>query len=524
MTQAKKRRYQRIRETYSRTGSIKGTARALGASVNTVRKAIGEDIDSGQVQVRAASGAPRPSVLDAYKPAIQRMVLEDELTAVLVLDEIRTLGYSGGYTTVKDYVRTIRPTATHRATTVIEHRPGEEGQVDWSPYAVLLGSERRIVHAFSLVLPFSRYMFVRFSLNEKLETLLLLHDEAFSAIGAVAKLMTYDNMTTVGRHTSKDEITLNPHFEAYSKHMGFDVALIDPGRPNQHASVERPFSYVENNCLKRRRSRFSDLDDLNRHATWWCNEVANVRIHGTTRERPIDRLERERLLMKPLPSLRDAAYHSVSRKVGTDFCVAVDTNRYSVPPKFVGQPATVRIYTSHLDILVGNETVARHPLCEQRRQRRVLPEHEAAFFKATPSRRLLEQAFIRLGQCAQDYYDGLKRQRGRGAGYHLQRILKLADRHGSSVVVGAMAHAARYGNYSADAVARVVAGREIKNRKCATSPKVAAPPARVLRWLEGLHVEDSDLEDYDRIVDEHKGEAAPSIEPNKGDTEDGGKD
>jgi hypothetical protein len=372
---------------------------------------------------------------------------------------------------------------------------------------VQLGGERRIVHAFSLVLPFSRFIFLRFALCEKLEILLVLHDEAFATIGAVPRLMTYDNMTTVGRHTSKDEITLNPRFEAYKEHMGFDVVLIDPGRPNQHAPVERHFGYVENNCLKRRRSRFADLEDLNRHAAWWCKEVANVRIHGTTRERPIDRLERERPLMLPLPSLHDDAYHSVSRKVSTDFCVAVNTNRYSVPPKFVGQPATVRIYATYLEVIIGSETVARHPLCEQRRQRCVLPEHEAAFLKATPSRRLLEQAFLRLGPIAHTYYEGLKDKRGRGAGYHLQRILKLADRHGSSVVVGAMAHAARYGSFDATAVAKVVAGREIIDRRHTGQQKVAAPPARVLQWLEGLHVEDSDLEDYDRIVNDRDPDA-----------------
>ena len=133
MTQAKKQRCRRIRETYCRIGSIKGTARALGASINTVRKAIATNEDGDTTKVRAASAVSRPSLLDVFKPAIQRMVLEDKLTAVLVLDEIRTLGYGGGYSTVKDYVRTIRPAATRRATTVIDHRPGEEGQVDWSP-------------------------------------------------------------------------------------------------------------------------------------------------------------------------------------------------------------------------------------------------------------------------------------------------------------------------------------------------------------------------------------------------------
>jgi hypothetical protein len=279
------------------------------------------------------------------------------------------------------------------------------------------------------------------------------------------------------------------------------VDLIDPGRPNQHASVERPFHYLENNCLRRRRFRFDDLDDLNRHAVWWCEQVANVRVHGSTRERPVDRLERERPLMLPLPWLRPEPSQSFGRKVGSDFCVAVDTNRYSVPPKYAGYPATVQLYAERLEILVEGQVVAAHGLSRGRFGRLTLPEHEEAFKRLSPSRKLLEQAFLRLGPAAQDYYDGLKTHRGRGAGYHLQRILRLADRHGSEVVLGAMAHASRYGNFSAEAVARVLSGRELIDRTQPHREPVPTPPDRVRRWLEGLHVEQGDLADYDRLID-----------------------
>lgn len=260
--------------------------------------------------------------------------------------------------------------------------------------------------------------------------------------------------------------------------------------------------YVENNCLARARSRFDSLAQLNAHAAWWCQEVANVRVHGTTRERPVERLARKRPLMLPLRGVPEAPYRALARSVGSDFCVAVDTNRYSVPPKHVGRPATVRLYAERLEILVAGEPVATHSLCHERHQRLVLPEHEDAFKQVTPSRRLLEQAFLRLGPGAQEYYEGLRAQRGRGAGHHLQRILRLADRHGTSVVVGAMAHAARYGNYSASAVARLIAGRP------APVPRGSAPGSspspvsseRVRLWLEGLHVEQRELADYDRMI------------------------
>jgi transposase len=491
------RLHRRILQTFQKEGTIRGTARKVGCARVTVRRALRR----GRPKRTITAPGSRPSKLDPYRAVIQRLVTEDHLTAVLVLEELRKLGYAGGHSILQDYVRQIRPKPKVRVTTVLEHPPGAEGQVDWSPYRVWLGGQERVVHAFSLVLPYSRFMVLRMAPDERLETLLRLHDEAFDELGGIVGLMTYDNMTTVGRHVGPAEIKLSERFEAYRKRCGFEVRLIDPGRPNQHASVERPFHYFENNCLRRRRSRFADWDDLKAHVRWWCDEVANVRVHGTTRERPVDRLLRERPYFLPLPAEREEPYQTLSRKVGEDFCVAVDTNRYSVPPRHAGQPATVRAYAERLELLVGGQVVAAHARRHGRRGRYVLPEHEEQFKKHSHSRVLLEQAFVRMGPVAKDYYEGLRAQRGRGAGYHLQRILKLADRHGSEAITGAMAHAARYGNYGAEAVARVVMGRALRQQQHgAPGAPVPEPPERVRVWLEGLHVEDSDLEDYDQII------------------------
>ncbi len=492
------RRRERVLGAYRETGGIKATARKLGISIHVVRRVV-----RGQDAPRSAprTDPARPSKLDAYKPMIRRLVMDEHLTAALVLEEIRALGYAGGHSILQEYVRGIRPATRQKVTTVVEHPPGAEGQVDWSPYRVMLGGEERVVHAFSLVLPFSRYMVLRFALDEKLETLIALHEEAFSLLGGAPPLMTFDNMTTVGRHVGPGEVALNERFVAYAGLYGFAIRLISPGKPNQHASVERPFHYVELNFLPRQRSRYADLDDLNAHAKWWCDERANVRNHRTTHERPVDRLVRERPFFLPLPSNRPEVYRTLSRKVGTDFCVAVGCNRYSVPPKLTQRPATVRLYADRLEVLVDGSLAATHPVCAGRDQRQVLPEHEDAFKRCMPSRLLLQSAFFRLGPSAEDYYAGLKTQRGVGAGYHLQRILKLADRHGSAVVTGAMAHAARYGNYSAEAVARVISGRGLQDRTAAATVPVAAPPERVRRWLEGLDVEDGVLSDYDRLID-----------------------
>src|SRR5207244_1999085 len=117
------------------------------------------------------------------------------------------------------------------------------------------------------------------------------------------------------------------------------------------------FLFLERNFLAGR--SFSSLDDLNRKVSEWLERV-NKRIHGTTRERPIDRLGVERAMLKPLPRQRAEIARTVERKVQTDFSVVVGTNRYSVPPRCVGGYATVKVYGEHLDVVVDSQVVARH--------------------------------------------------------------------------------------------------------------------------------------------------------------------
>jgi transposase len=485
-----------IRRVFEKTGSIRETARRTGLHRDTVRAVLrGTPRRSTRKPVR------RKSKLDPFKAKLRSLILDDGLTAILALEELRALGYGGGYSILKEYVGTIRPSATKTPTTPLDHPPGKEGQVDWWKYLVWLGAERTEVHGFSFVLPYSRWQYLRFTLDEQLETLIGLHDEAFDEAGAVPPLMSYDNMTTVGRHTGPGEVWINPRFAAWAAPYEFEIHLITPGNPKEHAPVERPFGYVENNCLRRRRFRFEDLDDLNRHARWWCNEVANVRIHGTTRRRPIDLLQIERSLMNPLPRNRPEPYRDLPRTVGSDFCVRFETNGYSVPPRFAGRDATVRVYAQRIEVLIEGERIAVHVRRFERHQRYALPEHEDEFKRTTPSRRVLESAFLRLGEGARTYYEGLRTQRGRGAGYHIKRILRLADRHGSAPVIAAMAHAARYGSYSADAVARVISRGAVRDPLPTPAGEVPMPPDRVRRWLEGLDVEDGDLGDYDDLVD-----------------------
>jgi len=474
---------------FKETGSIRQTAGKAGVSRKSVRRVLKGACPS------APASHPRPSKLDSYKAKIGFLVREKGLSAVRVKEEIEELGYGGGYTIVKDYIRTIRSTPYKKPRPPIDHPPGEEGQMDWSPHQVIMGGRRTLVQTGSFVLCFSRWLYHRHFTDQTILSVIKLHEMAFQELGAVPVTITYDNMTTAGRHIGPSEIWINPQFQAFADQCGFRIVILPPGAKERHGKVERPFHYIEHNFLAGK--EFQDMEDLNRKADIWRDNTANVRIHGTLRERPVDRLLRERPYLKPLShDISSRFFKKVDRLIHSDFCVTIDTNRYSVSPNLIGQTAEVRLFKDHLEIWLNKQMDAKHTYAGGRYQRQVLPEHEAIYKKLSGQTQLLKNAFLRLGEPALSYYDGLKKHRGAAAGYHLQRILSLVDRHGADVVTGALAHAQRYGAYSANAIFRIIKGEGHKKNVL-----VPMPISENIRdWLRTCAVEEQDSEFYDDIV------------------------
>ena len=66
--------------------------------------------------------------------------------------------------------------------------------------------------------------------------------------------------------------------------------------------VERPFHYIETNLLNGR--EFRSLDHLHEVARWWLAEVADTRVHGTTKKTPLELHAEELPHLLPLPALR----------------------------------------------------------------------------------------------------------------------------------------------------------------------------------------------------------------------------
>jgi transposase len=464
-------------------------ARQLGIDVKTVRR----------VRKGAKERKPRASKLDAFKPLIQELVVKKDLTATRVLREIRALGYQGGYSVLKEYARSIRRRSRRRPHLRFETEKGKQGQVDLSDYTVDFRGQATEVVCFSIVFGYSRWQFIRFTLAADAHSVCHSHVLAFEKAGGVPHEILYDRMKQVVLESYAHRVVFHPLFAALVQHYSFQAIPLAPGYKEGKGKVENAFKFVYSDLLQG--STFHDLEDLNRKAEAWLREVAWVRQHGTTQERPLDRLDEERPYLIPLPGCPFVAAQVEERLVGHDFCVAWDTNRYSVSPSLVGRSVQAMTLDGILDIYLEGEIIARHTLRPTRHRRYILPEHESEFRQHSTSRHVLQEQFLRLGEVAQTFANGLLKAHGGAAGYHISQILKLADAVGVPRVLEALRHAARYGAFSHTSVARIVRGKQPARQHASAFP-AESPPQNVTEYLKASGHRQRSLEHYERLLKE----------------------
>ena len=229
-------------------------------------------------------------------------------------------------------------------------------------------------HIFVLTLGFSRRSVYVPCLSETLGELLDAHEQAFTHFGGYTQEHLYDRPRTVCVPRGTDGVRWNTTFKAFADFWGFEPRLCRPYRAQTKGKVESGVKYFKRNFLAGR--RFRDDLDFNEQLAEWMATVADVRVHGTTHERPIDRFARERDALIPAPAGRAFRLEApLTRVVATDYLVTVDTNRYSVPFTLIGQPVEVRRRDGHLEMRRRGEVVATHPVLGGRHQFRILPEH-----------------------------------------------------------------------------------------------------------------------------------------------------
>jgi transposase len=302
-----------------------------------------------------------------------------------LLREIRAFGYSGGYSAVTDFLRTVRPAAIApfevrlmlRIRFAHETPPGRQAQVDFAQCQVEFTDEpgvSRIVWLFSLVLGCSRWLWARYVLHQDLQTVLRCHIAAFTDLGGVPKEILYDRMkTAVIGEAAAGGIVYNRTLLDFAGHYRFHPKACRPYRAKTKGKVERPFRYIRQDFFLGR--TFRNLDDLNAQLVDWLATIANVRVHATTRRVVAEAFAEEKPTLNDLPSLPFSSVLKLERRVSHEGMVSVGGNLYSVPDATRKRVVEVHTLANEIRIFEDSTLIASHPVLEGRGRRRVAAGH-----------------------------------------------------------------------------------------------------------------------------------------------------
>jgi transposase len=294
-----------IRILHRQGHSIREIARQMGVSRNTVRRHL-----KGESAAAYGPRPPRPGKLAAHHDYIRARIeaaLPDRLKAPALHRELVERGYRGGVSLLQKHLRTLRPQARPDPLVRFETAPGVQLQMDW---AIFRRGERPLV-AFVATLGFSRLGFIRFSDNARAETFRDDLIAAFEFFGGVPRQVLCDNAKTVvlKRHAyGRDLHRFHPKLWDLAHSYGFQLSLCRPYRAKTKGKVERFIRYVRDSFYVPLASRLKmhgvELDPMTAQieAQRWLREVANVRVHATTRARPVDRWDAERAALMRLPT------------------------------------------------------------------------------------------------------------------------------------------------------------------------------------------------------------------------------
>ncbi|MEQ6335484.1 IS21 family transposase [Sphingobium sp. MK2] len=354
-------------------------ARQVGIDRKTVRKYIAQGIEVPTYGPRQ----PRERFLDPWMDYLRsRLDAYPGLSARRLLREICERGYTGGYSTVRDTVRALRPAGGGSPFAVrFETPPGQQAQVDFAQFRVRFTSAPdsvQIMWLFSMVLGFSRLIWGRFAQRQTMQTVLACHRAAFEAIGGVPREILYDRMKTAVLGEDEDgRVVYNRTLGEFARHYGFLPKACRAYRPETKGKVERPFRYIREDFFLG--STFRDLDDLNLQFGNWLGNVANPRVHASTGRVVNEAFAQEQPTLQLLPLIPFGAVLKLERRISHEGMVSVGGNYYSVPDATRRRVVEVHSLADEIHIFEDNRLIARHPLLEGRRQRSLLEGHRRQY-------------------------------------------------------------------------------------------------------------------------------------------------
>jgi transposase len=350
--------------------------RALGWGAKRISAELGCSRNTVREYLRRGGWKPmdvsrRASVVGSHREWLAERLRRHRGNADVVRQDLkRELGISVSLRTVQRAVEPLRRElrAEALATVRYETAPGQQLQIDFGSTGVAVGEEVQRIHLFVATLGYSRRCYVGVFLHERQSAWLQGLEDTLRHFGGVPHELLLDNAKAlVDDHNRQTrEVKFNDRFHAFCRYWGVIPRACAPYRARTKGKDERGVGYVKRNAIAGH--RFASLDELHAHLDRWMREVADVRVHGTTGEPPMVRFEREAAALKPLPSKAPfLQVRELARRVHTDACIELDTNRYSVPWRLIGESVSVVVAERQVRVLYAGQEVACHAQSPLRR-------------------------------------------------------------------------------------------------------------------------------------------------------------
>ena len=442
------------------------------------------------------SSSPPPqntSSVEPYRKVVGKL-RQEGVEIAAIHQRLKERGFTGSYSSVYRFVRTLEP-RTPDVTVRVETPPGEEAQVDFGYAGKMVDPETgelRRTWAFVMTLSWSRHQYVEFVFDQKVETWLRLHRNAFAFFRGVPERVVIDNLKAGISRVCLHEPLAQQSYRECAEHYGFLISPCRPRTPRHKGKVEKGgVHYVKRNFLGGREP--TTLTQANRDVRHWALTVAGERVHGTTKERPLERFAFERGTLRPLP---DAPYDMAvwkEVKLHRDCYLVFDQAYYSAPFRLVGQKLWVRGGSREVQIFTPDyQLVATHPRAQRpgRRQTHTdhLPPHKLPGLMLT--RDACRQQASQIGPSTRTVVDSLLDHRPEDRLRTAGRLLRLGDRFGPERLEAAAARALRFDDPAYMTIKRILEqGLDLEELPAPDSFPLAVtfarPPAELVGHLAG---------------------------------------
>ncbi|MCP3881323.1 MAG: IS21 family transposase, partial [Sulfitobacter sp.] len=330
---------------------LREISRILKVSRNTVRRALREP------KPKAPSAPSGQEEVIALLPEIYQRCKGNAVRIQEILKDEHAI--EAPYSTLTRLIREQELRDVRRRSGIYTFGPGAEMQHDTSPHRLTLGEKTLTAQCASLILAYCRELFFQYyPAFTRFEAKAFL-TEALRFFDGSCRRCTIDNTSVIIAGGSGPDALIAPEMEAFGELFGLVFIPHAIGHSDRKGRIERPFSYIEGNFLAGR--TFRDWADLNAQARAWCQQTANAKPKRILGISPQAASVMEKPHLTPLPSYIPPVTQIHYRVVDTQGYVHLDTNRYSVPERFLGKKVAVHKRPEQVLVFQGQNLVAEHP-------------------------------------------------------------------------------------------------------------------------------------------------------------------